>query len=60
MEVFVRTSLQAVSHLFGISGLLVLYACWPEPARMLEGALYLSLAAIISWSTEKRKSESRR
>jgi hypothetical protein len=60
MEALVRTGLKAAGHLFGIMGLLEIYALWPEPIFVLEGTLYLSLAVLVSFSMEPQDQTRRR
>lgn len=57
-----RLALVMLGHIFGVVGVLLLYAGWRSGSDMLEAAIYLGLAAVISWVTDpgRKKSAHRR
>jgi hypothetical protein len=50
-----RLTLKSVGILFGGCGIFMLYMAWLADGFLLQGCVYLALAAIITWFTDRRR-----
>ena len=46
-----RLALMMLGHVFGVCGVLLLYVGWQSGPDLLQAAIYLGLAAVITWVT---------
>lgn len=53
-----RLALLMLGHVFGVCGVLLLYVGWQSGPDLLQAAIYLGMAAVISWITDRGKKKS--